>query len=177
MPLPPQRSAQSASVSLRLRRRCRSPRSRASRDATGSRDASAVEARRRRWVCWWHRGRRRCGWRWVQGADRNTQRHRCRAEFVVKTIDPFTQVDGGRREQQESMVSRGRAGGASRRRTLVLRDDLAGDAIDAGLRQYHRGRGRGIGAGGRMRPDRADVLQPTRKGYDEPARSDRTPRE
>jgi hypothetical protein len=19
---------------------------------------------RRRWVCWWHRGRRRCGWRW-----------------------------------------------------------------------------------------------------------------
>ena len=20
--------------------------------------------RRRRWVCWWHRGRRRCGWRW-----------------------------------------------------------------------------------------------------------------
>jgi hypothetical protein len=19
--------------------------------------------RRRRWVCWWHRGRRRCGWR------------------------------------------------------------------------------------------------------------------
>jgi hypothetical protein len=21
--------------------------------------------RRRRWVCWRHRGRRRCGWRWV----------------------------------------------------------------------------------------------------------------
>jgi hypothetical protein len=21
--------------------------------------------RRRRWVCWWHRGRRICGWRWV----------------------------------------------------------------------------------------------------------------
>ena len=21
--------------------------------------------RRRRWVCWWERGRRRCGWRWV----------------------------------------------------------------------------------------------------------------
>lgn len=21
--------------------------------------------RRRRWVCWWHRGRRHCGWRWV----------------------------------------------------------------------------------------------------------------
>ena len=21
--------------------------------------------RGRRWVCWWHRGRRRCGWRWV----------------------------------------------------------------------------------------------------------------
>jgi len=21
--------------------------------------------RRRRWVCWWHRGRRVCGWRWV----------------------------------------------------------------------------------------------------------------
>ncbi|WP_425248833.1 twin-arginine translocation signal domain-containing protein [Bradyrhizobium yuanmingense] len=21
--------------------------------------------RHRRWVCWWHRGRRRCGWRWV----------------------------------------------------------------------------------------------------------------
>jgi hypothetical protein len=20
--------------------------------------------RRRRWVCWWHRGRRVCGWRW-----------------------------------------------------------------------------------------------------------------
>jgi len=20
--------------------------------------------RGRRWVCWWHRGRRRCGWRW-----------------------------------------------------------------------------------------------------------------
>jgi hypothetical protein len=20
--------------------------------------------RRRRWVCWWHRGRRQCGWRW-----------------------------------------------------------------------------------------------------------------
>ena len=20
--------------------------------------------RSRRWVCWWHRGRRRCGWRW-----------------------------------------------------------------------------------------------------------------
>jgi hypothetical protein len=20
--------------------------------------------RRPRWVCWWHRGRRRCGWRW-----------------------------------------------------------------------------------------------------------------
>jgi len=20
---------------------------------------------RRRWVCWWHRGRRVCGWRWV----------------------------------------------------------------------------------------------------------------
>ncbi|MEH2674599.1 hypothetical protein DXU07_36100 [Bradyrhizobium elkanii] len=20
--------------------------------------------RRRRWTCWWHRGRRRCGWRW-----------------------------------------------------------------------------------------------------------------
>jgi len=19
---------------------------------------------RRRWVCWWHRGRRQCGWRW-----------------------------------------------------------------------------------------------------------------
>ncbi|UVO32221.1 hypothetical protein [Bradyrhizobium arachidis] len=19
---------------------------------------------RRRWVCWWHRGRRHCGWRW-----------------------------------------------------------------------------------------------------------------
>jgi hypothetical protein len=22
--------------------------------------------RRRRWVCWWHRGRRVCGWRWVR---------------------------------------------------------------------------------------------------------------
>jgi len=22
--------------------------------------------RRRRWVCWWHRGRRTCGWRWVR---------------------------------------------------------------------------------------------------------------
>jgi hypothetical protein len=21
--------------------------------------------RRRRWICWWHRGRRRCGWRWI----------------------------------------------------------------------------------------------------------------
>ena len=21
--------------------------------------------RQRRWVCWWHRGRRVCGWRWV----------------------------------------------------------------------------------------------------------------
>jgi hypothetical protein len=21
--------------------------------------------RRRRWVCWWNRGRRVCGWRWV----------------------------------------------------------------------------------------------------------------
>ena len=21
--------------------------------------------RRRRWVCWWRRGRRVCGWRWV----------------------------------------------------------------------------------------------------------------
>jgi hypothetical protein len=21
--------------------------------------------RRRRWVCWWHRGRRVCGWRWT----------------------------------------------------------------------------------------------------------------
>lgn len=21
--------------------------------------------RRRRWVCWWHRGRRGCGWRWI----------------------------------------------------------------------------------------------------------------
>lgn len=21
--------------------------------------------RHRRWVCWWHRGRRHCGWRWV----------------------------------------------------------------------------------------------------------------
>ena len=21
--------------------------------------------RRRRWVCWWRRGRRHCGWRWV----------------------------------------------------------------------------------------------------------------
>lgn len=21
--------------------------------------------RRRRWVCWWRRGRRICGWRWV----------------------------------------------------------------------------------------------------------------
>ena len=21
--------------------------------------------RHRRWVCWWHRGRRVCGWRWV----------------------------------------------------------------------------------------------------------------
>ena len=21
--------------------------------------------RRRRWVCWWHRGRRVCGWRWM----------------------------------------------------------------------------------------------------------------
>jgi hypothetical protein len=21
--------------------------------------------RRRRWICWWHRGRRHCGWRWV----------------------------------------------------------------------------------------------------------------
>jgi hypothetical protein len=21
--------------------------------------------RRQRWVCWWHRGRRHCGWRWV----------------------------------------------------------------------------------------------------------------
>ena len=20
--------------------------------------------RRRRWVCWWHQGRRHCGWRW-----------------------------------------------------------------------------------------------------------------
>lgn len=20
--------------------------------------------RRRRWACWWHRGRRHCGWRW-----------------------------------------------------------------------------------------------------------------
>jgi hypothetical protein len=20
--------------------------------------------RGRRWVCWWHRGRRHCGWRW-----------------------------------------------------------------------------------------------------------------
>jgi hypothetical protein len=20
--------------------------------------------RRQRWVCWWHRGRRHCGWRW-----------------------------------------------------------------------------------------------------------------
>jgi len=23
-----------------------------------------VPPRRRRWVCWWQRGRRRCGWRW-----------------------------------------------------------------------------------------------------------------
>jgi hypothetical protein len=23
-----------------------------------------VGGRRRRWVCWWHRGRRVCGWRW-----------------------------------------------------------------------------------------------------------------
>ncbi|MGY4503721.1 hypothetical protein ACVWYH_007678 [Bradyrhizobium sp. GM24.11] len=23
-----------------------------------------VHRRRRRWVCWWHRGRRHCGWRW-----------------------------------------------------------------------------------------------------------------
>ena len=25
----------------------------------------APRRRRRRWVCWWHRGRRICGWRWV----------------------------------------------------------------------------------------------------------------
>jgi len=24
-----------------------------------------VGGRRRRWVCWWNRGRRVCGWRWV----------------------------------------------------------------------------------------------------------------
>ncbi|WP_145928128.1 twin-arginine translocation signal domain-containing protein [Bradyrhizobium sp. Cp5.3] len=24
----------------------------------------APPRRRRRWVCWWHRGRRHCGWRW-----------------------------------------------------------------------------------------------------------------
>ncbi|MET4387858.1 hypothetical protein ABIB73_003615 [Bradyrhizobium sp. F1.4.3] len=23
-----------------------------------------LHRRRRRWVCWWHRGRRHCGWRW-----------------------------------------------------------------------------------------------------------------
>lgn len=23
-----------------------------------------VHRRRRRWECWWHRGRRHCGWRW-----------------------------------------------------------------------------------------------------------------
>jgi hypothetical protein len=23
-----------------------------------------IGRRRRRWVCWWHRGRRVCGWRW-----------------------------------------------------------------------------------------------------------------
>jgi hypothetical protein len=25
---------------------------------------SRPRPRRRRWVCWWHRGRRHCGWRW-----------------------------------------------------------------------------------------------------------------
>lgn len=24
-----------------------------------------VGPRRRRWVCWWRRGRRICGWRWI----------------------------------------------------------------------------------------------------------------
>jgi len=28
-------------------------------------DAGWRRGRRRRWVCWWHRGRRVCGWRWV----------------------------------------------------------------------------------------------------------------
>jgi hypothetical protein len=27
--------------------------------------AQVVVRRRRRWVCWWRRGRRVCGWRWV----------------------------------------------------------------------------------------------------------------
>ena len=25
----------------------------------------SARPRRRRWVCWWRRGRRVCGWRWV----------------------------------------------------------------------------------------------------------------
>jgi len=28
-------------------------------------DAGWRRRRRRRWVCWWSRGRRVCGWRWV----------------------------------------------------------------------------------------------------------------
>ena len=28
-------------------------------------DAGWRRGRRRRWVCWWSRGRRVCGWRWV----------------------------------------------------------------------------------------------------------------
>ena len=27
--------------------------------------SSSRRRRHRRWVCWWHRGRRVCGWRWV----------------------------------------------------------------------------------------------------------------
>src|SRR5215470_6531996 len=28
-------------------------------------DRRRPSRRRRRWVCWWSKGRRRCGWRWV----------------------------------------------------------------------------------------------------------------
>ena len=28
-------------------------------------DVGWRRGRRRRWVCWWSRGRRVCGWRWV----------------------------------------------------------------------------------------------------------------
>ncbi len=59
LPAPTENLIEEAVVVVRRRRHWVGPR----RHWVGPRRHWVVH-RRRRWVCWWHRGRRICGWRW-----------------------------------------------------------------------------------------------------------------